>query len=259
MRRTITAVLAFAALGAAAAEARGPDPYVRATLGFDWSGGADFHDLDCLSVAPPVLYGCGPGIDFSPLGAYGDFGRSAAFEAGIGVHVAPDARLEFVLGFHPGFAFAGQANFVRTPGLQTVTGAVSVFTAMGFAYLDLGTVLGLSGPVQPFVGAGAGLSRNTIGPMLMTFPGLASQPATTTTPGGTYVSGAIAVVAGIEADVGERATLELAFRRTDYGQVMTDEGPLTIVRGARTTIVGIARTEAHLVANGVTLGLRIGF
>jgi len=237
--------------------AQTPGPYLRATLGYGWSGATMFQDRYCLSVEdPPYLFGCGPGVDgVAPIAARGWFGSSAAFEIGIGTHAAPAIRIEAALGYRPGFAFSGNANFVNTPGPQPVTGDASQIGVMGFVFADLGTAMGLNGPLQPYVGVGAGVSRNAIGEMLYEFPGL-NQPRWSLMPGGVNWDVSVAVAAGLAYRASDRLTIDLGWRWTRFGVVETEEGILFIQRPSSTLSIPIDNTWAVLKSSELLLSLR---
>jgi hypothetical protein len=98
LRPHILAGLCLAGLlSPAAAQAQGTGLYLRGGIGGEWSQATRLHDIDCARTQPPALFGCGPGIDGRPLGARGDFGRSAALDLGIGYRFLPALRGEALL------------------------------------------------------------------------------------------------------------------------------------------------------------------
>ena len=145
--------------------------YLRAGFVADGSKPTRFQDEDCSSTSPAALYGCGDGVDGAPLSSLGDFGTKAGIDLGLGYVAAPALRLEAVLQHRPRFSFDGRANFLQTTARQEVSAKLSTVTGMLAAYVDL-PALGLPrvGPLSPFVGAGAGLSRIRIGVTRMEFP-----------------------------------------------------------------------------------------
>ena len=125
-------------------------------------------------------------------------------------------------------------------------------------FVDLaGLGLPKPGPFQPFVGAGLGVVDTRIGKTTMTFPA-----TTTTVPGGNRTGLAWMVTAGVAMAVGDRATLDLAWRYTDLGKVRTDRGRGRVVwrDGSREPRpLDLAPTEARLRGHGVRLSLRYAF
>ena len=75
------------------------------------------------------------------------------------------------------------------------------------------------GPFGPFVGSGLGVARTRIGQTRMTFP-----ETTTIVPGASRTDLGWMVTAGVAAALGERVTLDLAWRYTDLGAVHTGRG-----------------------------------
>jgi len=254
-RTTLAALGAAALLGASIVPAAAQGgPYVRLGIGYDWSGAATFNDIDC--AADGNYFGCGPGNDGLQRAARGSFGSSTSFEIGIGTYAAPAIRLEAVLGYRPGFEFTGQANFDRYDPPQPVTGAASQAGIMGFVYADLGTLAGYTGPVQPYVGFGVGVSRNVVGDMLYEFPTAQFQPRYSLMPGGVNYDMSVAVAAGIAYRASDRLTVDLGWRWTRYGVVMTDDTELFIQYQSSNNTVPINHTWAVLKSNSVLLSLR---
>lgn len=257
-------ILAIAALALAALPAAGPaaadgvKPYLRTTLGLDWSAGATFKDADCNAVDPFALFGCGTGENGQSIGARGDFGASPLMGLGAGLELTRWFRVEADLEVRPGLAFEGNANFVRAGKDQPVDGNVSQAGLMAFAYLDPLAAMGITSRWQPFLGLGAGVSRNEIGKMTYEFPEL-TQPRYSVMPGGTSHAFAWSATAGLGYAVSDAVTLELAWRYNDLGKIETDVGELYNVtsRGAR--FIPIAKTEADLVTQSVTVSARFGF
>lgn len=261
MRSLHLAALAAAAalmLTQPAAAADGIRPYLRATAGIDWSGDATFRDADCNAVDPYALFGCGRGEDGRRIAARGDFGNSTLIGLGAGLELTRWFRVEAALDVRPNLAFDGNANFKSAGKDQPVSGSLTQADLMAFAYIDPLAAMGVESRWQPFLGLGAGVSRNAIGSMTYDFPEL-RQPRYSVMPGGTHYDFAWSATAGIGYAVSDSITLELAWRYSDLGKVETDVGELYNVtsRGAR--YIPIAETEADLTTQSVTVSARFGF
>ena len=252
------AALSAAVLAAAAPAGAGEDFYFRAGVGLDGSRNTRFEDRDCASASPAALYGCAQGIDGAPLRSRGDFGKTESFELGVGYVVAPALRIEAFVEYRPDFAFDGRANFVQTAARQDVSADLSALSGMLAAYLDLsGVGLPRLGPLRPFVGAGAGLSRVEIEQTRMRF-----SRTTTVVPGERRVDFAWMLAAGFALPLGEKATLDLAWRYADFGEVETGRGRGRIVwrDGSREPLeLDLAETRAELSGHGLRLSLRWSF
>lgn len=246
--------LAAAAAPGALAEMR---PYVRAGIGAALSGDATFSDANCASGRPAALYGCGDGPDGKPYGAYGDFGSSVQFELAGGMEIADSLRVELAVTYDPGFAFEGNVNF-PVPGKQPVSGEVNHVDAMAFTYVQPLAALGFDSRVQPFLGAGLGLSYNEIGEMTFEFPGL-RQPRYSVTPDGSNLDFAWAVSAGLAFEISDTLILDVAWRYSDLGTVETDEGTLFNQFSTRSTVIEIGETEAELTSQSVSVSARWRF
>ena len=107
-------------------------------------------DLDCSSVSPAALYGCGRGGDGTPYRSVGDFGMVPVIEVGLGYAAAPVVLAEY----RPRFAFEGRASFLETGRRQSAVVDLSSLSARLAAYVDLTGLGGLalsnpsSGPVS---------------------------------------------------------------------------------------------------------------
>lgn len=257
IKRAAASIAAAAAVLVTAGAASAEGVYFRIGGGYDWSTPAVFTDRDCNAVNPAALFGCGTGGDGLPIGAYGDFGQSPAYEIAVGFRAAPAIRVEAALSVRPGFHFSGNANFANTPDPQPVDADLMQSSVMGWAYVDLGQAAGMSWPVEPFIGFGVGVSRNVLSEMYYDFPGL-TQPAWSETPGGTRISPAFGVAAGISRDLTDRLAVELAWRHVNYGVVGTDAGEMALVRRGVLFSIDIDETWTMLSTNAVLLSLRFG-
>ena len=232
--------------------------YVRAGFFFDGSEPTRFRDEDCSSTSPAALYGCGDGVDGAPLSSLGDFGTTGGIDLGLGYVITPALRFETLLQHHPRVPFKGRANFRQTTDRQDVSARLSTLTGMLAAYVDL-PALGVPrvGPFSPFVGAGAGLSRIRIGETRMEFP-----KTTTIVPGGRRTGFAWMATAGLAVSLGEKVTVDLAWRYTDYGDATTGKttGRIEWRDGSRPPLrFRLARTQAELRRQGWVVSLRYAF
>ena len=234
------------------------DFYLRAGFVLDGSRPTRFKDQDCSSSSPAALYGCGDGRDGAPLSSLGDFGTRAGIDVGLGYTVTPALRLEAVVQHSPRITFKGRANFIQPTPRQDVSAELSTLTGMLAAYVDL-PALGLPrvGPFSPFAGVGAGLSRIRIGDMRMEF-----AKTRTIVPGGRNTGFTWMATAGVAVSLGEKTTLDLAWRYTDYGDVETGSatGRIEYRDPSRSPKpLPLARTRAGLRRHGVVLSLRYAF
>ena len=234
------------------------DWYLRGGIGLDRPGKTVFMDRDCSSASPAALYGCGTGGDGAPYSSVGEFGTLIPLELGLGYAVVPAARVEILVEYRPRFAFEGQANFLSPESRQSVATDLSSLSGMLAVYLDLpGLGVPRIGPFQPFVGAGLGVARTRIGQTRMTFPA-----TTTIVPGASRIDFAWMVSAGVAVALGERVTIDLAWRYTDLGVAHTGRGTGRVIwrDGSREPLpLDLAATRAKLAGHGVRLSLRYAF
>ena len=231
--------------------------YLVVGLSFDNTSGSSFRDKDCLSTSPAALYGCGTGNDGRPLGSYGDFGKPAGLEFGVGMHSPANLRYELTLQIRPDISFSGNANFSQTANQHPVSAKLSVLSFMASGYVDLvGSGDSHSGGFKPFIGAGVGLSRIKIGQTTMTFPVTA-----TLVPGGAHTSFSWLFALGVSKELEGLGTLDLSWRYMDFGRVETPRGPGAVVwhDGSRTIDLDLAPTRARLTSSGIRIALRRDF
>ena len=198
------------------------ESYLRAGMGLDRPAGTTFTDRDCSSASPAI-------------------------------------RMEVLVEYRPRLAFEGRANFLEPGRRQSVAAELSSLSGMLAGYVDLpGLGLAKIGPYVPlFVGAGVGAVRTRIGEMRMTFP-----KTTTVVPGAGRTGLAWMLTAGVAVVLGERATLDLAWRYTNLGEVRTGGGAGRVIwrDGSREPRpLDLAETRARLRSHGLRLSLRYGF
>ncbi len=234
------------------------DFYLRAGIGLDRPAESVFSDRDCSSVSPAALYGCGRGGDGAPYRSVGDFGMPEALEIGLGRVATRALRFEVLAGYRPRLEFRGRANFLQPMREQAVEAKVSSLSALLAVHVDL-PALGVPkiGPLEPFVGVGAGIVRTRIGETTLTFP-----RTRTTVPGTDRTEFVWMVTAGVAAVLNARATLELAWRYSDLGEVRTGRGVGRVVwrDGSREPLpLDLAATRATLSSHGLRLSVRYAF
>ena len=250
--------LAAASMLMACGEAGAGDFYLRAGFGVDRPAETAFTDRNCASTSPAALYGCGRGGDGAPLRSVGEFATATALELGVGYTATRAIRLEVATEYRPRLAFEGRANFLKPGHRQSVAADLSSLSAMLVAYVDLpGLGVPRLGPFSPFVGVGIGAARTRIAKTRMSFP-----RTTTIVPGADRTGAAWMLTAGWSTALGERTTLDFAWRYTDLGEVRTGRGEGRVVwrDGSREPLLlDLAETRAKLRSHGLRLSLRYAF
>jgi opacity protein-like surface antigen len=259
-RRQILHALLVAAVTAPAASAQETaHPYLRAAVGYEASADTRLADRACDATPLLNYFGCEAGEDGEPIGAQGDFGASPGVEVAAGFRVLRYLPVELALSHRPGLDFTGNATFLGAGGRQPVSAEVSQTAVMVRGLVDLGPFLS-SGRIEPFVGIGVGTSRNSVGDVAYEFPGLAANPASTTTRGGAHWDPAWDVGAGVAVRVASRVLVEAGYRYSDFGWIETDDGTIEVRRGnQRRFIDNVAGTRAPLRIHSVYVGFRQEF
>ena len=234
------------------------DFYLRAGIAFDRSRETRFRDRDCNAPRPGHFYGCGPGVDGAPYSSLGGFGTISGFELGIGYFASPPIRIETSVQYRPSFSFTGHHNYSRKPP-RSVSADMSSLSAIVAAHVDLAG-LGVSrlGPFSPFVGGGVGLARIDIDETRLNF-----RETVVILPGERRVNFAWMLAAGVAAPLGERMTLDLAWRYTNSGSVVTGRGTGRTecrIKGCeRDSEYEVPETRANLRSHGLHVSVRYAF
>lgn len=250
----VAAMLALSFSGWPAAASASGAWYVRAGLGGYHSRDAGFADVNCAQTDPPALFGCGTGSDGRPLGARGDFGGGGLLDLGIGHRFLPWLRGEIMFAYAPNLDYSGTANFLKVPGRQPVAGSGESVAGFAVAWFDLPAV----GRWRPYLGLGAGVARNHMGPMRYEFPGL-GQADYTRVGGASRTDFAWFAGAGVTVILTPGVSLDLGIRYGDRGEMRTASGPISVVRGGKTFVIDAGATRADLRLTSLTLGVRYRF
>lgn len=229
--------------------------YVRTGLVLDWLGTTRFRDTDCSSISPAALYGCGTGVDGTPIGSVGNFARTGGVELGVGYALESAVRLEAILRYRPNFAFQGRANFVQTATEQSVTADLSSLSGMLAIHRDFPEIS--YHRFMPFAGIGAGVSRVTIAEMRMIFP-----RTTTIVPNDQRVNAAWMLTAGLATSLTENWRIDFAWSYSDMGAVETGQAVGHVVwqdRSRGPLALDLGATTADLSLHSVSMSLRYAF
>lgn len=231
--------------------------YFRTGIGTSFSADTTFSDVDCHSVSPAALFGCIPGNDGRPIGAYGDFGKAVALDVGVGYRWNEWFRSEVFFSYRPDFRFDGLSNFAQLePAVHQGVRADAESTSLMVAGIVRPTSLFGAGKwsLDPFVMAGMGMARNRIDSMVFTFP-----DTQTVTPNGSYSGFAWTVGGGFSYELGRNVELEIVYRYTDLGQVKTDVGTMNILNRSTGEIINdsitINGTKADLTVHEALLSI----
>ena len=228
--------------------------YLRTGISVALDASAQFTDVDCTTAMPAALYGCGAGGDGAPLRTAGSFGASTALEVGAGYALSPTLRIELRMTYRPSVAFGGRANFLAPHREQSVAVDGSSLAGLVAAEVELPAAFGRGlGGFRPFAGAAVGRVRHRLGETHMSFPA-----TETFVPRATHTQWTWAVTAGVARALGQRTTLELAWRYTEQGDVRTGTGAGRVQwrDGSRTLALDLAPTRAGLRHHGAGLSVR---
>ena len=260
------AALLATALTAAVPDSAFAQAYVRGGILLDRAKDTRLHDKDCSST--DRIFGCGDEDEGVSEGSFGDFGTMTGWEIGLGYPIVPALRLELAVQYRPEFSFEGEANidneFLRNlSASQDVSAELSVWSGLLTTYLDIplpGIALLRFTPINPFLGAGAGLSRIEISDLNMDLPATAESLIV---PGDHQVSFSWMLTLGVGVSL-TKWTIDLAWRYTDYGDIETAAGiGRKICRVARCRLpeleLPVDPAIGSLQSQGFTLSVRYSF
>lgn len=233
--------------------------YVRGAGGYEKSRQANFTDTDCSSTNPPALFGCANGSDGQPIGAYGDFGHFPLLELALGRQLLPWLRADLAVSYRFDMNYEGNANFLSVGASQPVSGKADALSGMVNVFVDIsGLFAGKKlWRFQPYIGGGAGLSYNRIGPMTFAFPENPRAHKTSITPSGDRKDFAFMLAVGTGVSLTDSLSLDIAYRYVDLGRVGTSPGNMymnTVPQG-----IAVDSIETRLRAHGLAVGLRYNF
>jgi opacity protein-like surface antigen len=187
------------------------------------------------------------------------FDSSTSYDVGVGYRFNNWFRADVTGEYRGNANFHGSqfsplnASFPGFAGVDNYSGSKSEWVAMANAYVDLGTWW----CITPFVGAGVGMSRNTIsgfrddGVVLNT--GFGTSPSTTFAADGSKWNFAWALHAGLAYKVAPGFTVELAYRYINLGDGVT--GVTNSFDGV-TTVNGSGFLLKDITSQDVKLGVR---
>ena len=216
----------------------GSGVYFRIDAGAGFSSNTGLSDTDASN--PNASLG---GVTYN-----GDAGISALASAGIGVRLSPIFRIDLTASYMPWFRFSGQDSL----GLGTMASAkIKPRVGLVNGYVDLGGLAGLPlSSAQPYLVGSLGASRNQLGDLNTTAPGITFFTAN----GRTTTQLAWGLGAGIGIPLGRFVTFDVMYKYLDLGRVETS-GLLTL----GSTTIQATPIAADLHVHTVTAGLRFGF
>ncbi|MDO8876318.1 MAG: porin family protein [Pseudolabrys sp.] len=175
------------------------------------------------------------------------FDAAPLFGIGIGYYFNDWLRLDITGEYRGRANFHGlDIGYNPAPNDDVYTGSKSELTFMANAYFDLGTWYNFT----PFVGAGVGISRNTISSFRDTS---ASFNSTAYADAASKWSFAWAVHAGVGYKLTKNATIEFAYRYIDLGNA--ESGNITNYVG----VTGGPYEFKRLTSHDLKVGLRFNF
>ncbi len=221
-------------LPAAAGNAMGHAPYL--SLGMALIRPKDTRFVDGRDTGHAALYGREVTFD------------SGAIGSGFQFHFAPGIRLSSVLRAQLEFGLAraldwrGNTNYRRSGEHQPSEARLDTWQLLPAGFYDFpGWEIASGRHVQPFLGAGLGITGYRLSDYVQRFPepddpqgylrrGPNGEIPFTALPGGSGWNFTWMLTAGLAIPVGRNVHLDLSYRYTDAGEIGTDVGDIAIVR-----------------------------
>lgn len=181
----------------------------------------------------------------------GNFGGVPTFGLGIGYRHSENLRFDLTGEYRSKSAFSARDRHIpdSSPVTNDYSGFKSEWLFLANAYYDIGTWHG----VTPYVGAGIGVSRNTISSFTDTYSGGGGGWA----PTGNKWSLAWALHAGASMQVNERLSIDLGYSFVNLGDAQT--GPFQNIDPAWSECLPdncVSMNFKSLYSHDIKLGLR---
>ena len=207
----------------------------------------------------------------------GDFDTGIQWRAGLGYRLTPALRAQLEFGMSNGLDYRGNANYPRSGERQPSEAELDTWQFLLAGFYDFPSWKITGGlRIQPYLGAGAGLTDYDLEDFVQRFPapdnpqgylrrGADGEIPLTRLPSGDGQEFTWIVSAGVVIPVTTRTRLDLSYRYTDAGDITTDVGDITIVRyrqdGSRRDdlLIEIDKTKAELKTHALLATFRFEF
>ena len=245
--------------------------YFSLGLGAVFAEETRFTDNDRADAGIAKLYG-NPDI-FTD----GDFDTGIEWRAGMGYRLTPTLRAQVEFGVANGLDYRGNANYHRSGARQPSEAELDTRQFLFAGFYDFPSWKAARNlRVQPYLGAGAGITDYDLEDFVQQFPtpdnphgylrrGANGEIPLTRLPPGSGQKFTWMVSAGVVIPMTKRTRLDLSYRYTDAGEITTDVGDITIERyrqdGSRREdlFVEIDKTVAELKTHALLAAFRFEF
>lgn len=172
----------------------------------------------------------------------GDFDTGIQWRAGMGYRFTPSLRAQVKIGMSNGLDYRGNANYRRSGARQPSEAELDTREFLLTGFYDFPSwKIGGNLRIQPYLGAGAGITDYDLEDFVQRFPapdnlhgylrrGANGEIPLTRLPPGEGQEFTWMVSAGVVVPVTTRTRLDLSYRYTDAGDITTDVGDITIER-----------------------------
>lgn len=207
----------------------------------------------------------------------GDFDTGIQWRAGMGYRFTPSLRAQVEFGMSNGIDYRGNANYRRSGERQPSEAELDMRQFLLAGFYDFPSwKVSRSLWIQPYLGAGAGITDYDLEDFVQRFPapddpqgylrrGANGEIPLTRLPPGEGQEFTWMVSAGVVIPVTTRTRLDLSYRYTDAGDITTDVGDITIERyrqdGSRRDdlLIQIDKTVAELKTHALLAMFRFEF
>lgn len=207
----------------------------------------------------------------------GDFDTGIQWRAGMGYRFTSSLRAQVEFGMSNGLDYRGNANYRRSGARQPSEAELDMRQLLLAGFYDFPSwKVSRSLWIQPYLGAGAGITDYDLEDFVQRFPapddphgylrrGANGEIPLTRLPPGEGQEFTWMVSAGVVIPVTARTRLDLSYRYTDAGDITTDVGDITIERyrqdGSRRDdlLIQIDKTKAELKTHALLAMFRFEF
>ena len=207
----------------------------------------------------------------------GDFDSGIQWRAGMGYRFTSSLRAQVEFGMSNGLDYRGNANYRRSGARQPSEAELDMRQLLLAGFYDFPSwKVSRSLWIQPYLGAGAGITDYDLEDFVQRFPapddphgylrrGANGEIPLTRLPPGEGQEFTWMVSAGVVIPVTARTRLDLSYRYTDAGDITTDVGDIIIERyrqdGSRRDdlLIQIDKTVAELKVHALLAMFRFEF
>ncbi len=227
--------------------------YLKLSSGYEFAAPATWRDHDSGNLDYTPVYGDG-------YRAEGKAGNGVPLDLFAAYRFSGALALEIGLLNRPALRYRGQVNYPDAGENQPVEAEISTSALVLNVVCHVLKLFKTAKPAwfDPYLGLGAGWSRNRLERLEMSFPEL-SRPHTFALPPGRKTSFCYTVSLGNSFALSGRMALDLEFLYGNFGGMVSSAGDGLLKRGEQVITIPVRATRAGLQTWGLRAGVKYSF